>query len=938
MIAAWLAALVVTASPVETRQLSVYLALPDGTPVAGATVTVSEASPALRAIRRACDDVYGCLVDGLAASNDETTWSPPPQVALGKTDKNGHVQFPAVPRRTLYVRAVSKDLQAATHVDGNSWPAELDLTLTRMSHRVVAVRNRAGLVPKARIHVFSERGFMVATTVTDENGRALVPQSNAHITLVRHAGHRVAVSHRDATAWLATTQLCGVVMDEGQPAAGAVVHGSVSVPSVTTDNEGRFCMNVPRVGAILWAERGGKASLGAWWVSPFNMREIVLHLDKARSVRGSVVDEHGRAVPGAEIHVSRSMDEDGEDGAEPILYTEADDAGRFSLPVLPDMELTVDVEAPGHTAVSKPLVAEVQELELRKTHRFRVRLTHAGAPVHGAGLSVRSLPGSPSWSLYAESHRDGWVHLEAPRGAYAVTASSTGGEMRLSVPRMKEVELPVRFPPVTVRVVRDNEPTNGRVITAGEDTRPLAYADDGVIRFLNDPANGALEVVYGEEKVAFQPGSRVVQLMDSSTVTVKATLDGKPAPQTEISRWGEWLGVTGADGTLQVKLRKGEEVSGWRIAGNLTGDAEWDGEAKELEVQLKSLVKRVRVVDAQDQPIPRVAWDWREWVTTENGEVDAEVLGEETLSVRLEVPSATTRTENKDGKIIVHAEPCGTILGTLKDARGQPYAARMLLVPNAPAPMEGDPDEEPPSTWSDERGLFFLECVPAGSHTLKIGGIGVEQEVQVVAGTISAPIRVTMPDGEWLEVTGAPGMLVKVWANDPVPVAEGYTRKENDDDPVGVVKLGPLKRRQYGLRAERDGATWWRSVDLGRRNKAAFPARTPPGRVELQLREGYEVTSVVAWAAADGQRVRGELLGTWMKQGRLAVRGMNEGPYWLTITGTRDGKEFEMRTGVYVGTTPVRLALVPRPDGNLELVPEDDLPPPPAPAPTKEEG
>ena len=236
----------------------------------------------------------------------------------------------------------------------------------------------------------------VASGRTDEDGRyRLTGLPRRPLRLVaRGAGHAPATASLPGAAIAAPTLrlaagalLAGQVLrPDGRPASGAAVTlvGSALWPAETlsADADGRFRrVDLPPGIYMLRARLEGDAtSRSGLRITPDRPADLSLRLAPGARVGGTVRDERGEAVPGAELTLA-------EGGLSPLpRRAQADDAGAFSLAGLLPGRHTMEVRAPGHVPTRMPLT-----LDAGATERLTVELVR-GATVAGRVLDAQGRP------------------------------------------------------------------------------------------------------------------------------------------------------------------------------------------------------------------------------------------------------------------------------------------------------------------------------------------------------------------------------------------------------------------------------------------------------------------------------------------------------------------------------------------------------------------
>jgi 5-hydroxyisourate hydrolase-like protein (transthyretin family) len=228
----------------------------------------------------------------------------------------------------------------------------------------------------------------------------------------------------------AGTRCEGAVFDAGgAPAANVAVQignkGEFFRLSTRTDDNGRFSLeSLPAAEVCIRASdpRRGRAQATILLVA-FRTTRCDLRLSTGRDLRGRVVDEVGRPVPGVEIQVVVDVD-----GLPAAKYEHTDADGRFCVQTLPDAG-RVTVVADGD-AIDKVIRRDVDpaagELLLC------VRRALGGARIRGVLVADRAIKvGTKVLATCKESGLDAWATV-VPGGGFDV-GPLAAGVWRLSV-------------------------------------------------------------------------------------------------------------------------------------------------------------------------------------------------------------------------------------------------------------------------------------------------------------------------------------------------------------------------------------------------------------------------------------------------------------------------------------------------------------------------
>ncbi|MBL8753845.1 MAG: sigma-70 family RNA polymerase sigma factor [Planctomycetes bacterium] len=199
--------------------------------------------------------------------------------------------------------------------------------------------------------------------------------------------------------------IAGVVVDDaGQPMAGASVRASGFGPPVDTAADGRFVVG----GLALADDHEIVATKTGWQRASTTARaganDVRLVLTPGRTIQLRVVDQETKPLVGATVHLVLNT----YTGWQRVGYTVAD--GRLALADLPDHDVEVVVQRPGHVTVRRPIPASdsAQEVVVQLARGYAI----AGQVVDGAGKPVARA------SIYCERR-------EAPMASRSVGSRST---------------------------------------------------------------------------------------------------------------------------------------------------------------------------------------------------------------------------------------------------------------------------------------------------------------------------------------------------------------------------------------------------------------------------------------------------------------------------------------------------------------------------------
>ncbi|WP_044281503.1 carboxypeptidase-like regulatory domain-containing protein [Myxococcus stipitatus] len=198
-------------------------------------------------------------------------------------------------------------------------------------------------IANARVFLLGHSQLLFFEATTDAQGRyafGMLPQATyAAVVMAEGWGSQVFWHGgllRDRVLLGSPARFAGrVVSPQGHPVAGIQVElerDSADTRAATlTDSEGRFSLTVPKaVSGWLFAERPSHGDFGRIYTPPGE--DLVLELEAGIHLEGTVRDEEGRSIPGAQVTALRL-------GAarSPQLSTVTDSAGRYRLGPLEPM-------------------------------------------------------------------------------------------------------------------------------------------------------------------------------------------------------------------------------------------------------------------------------------------------------------------------------------------------------------------------------------------------------------------------------------------------------------------------------------------------------------------------------------------------------------------------------------------------------------------------
>ncbi|MEN8150577.1 MAG: carboxypeptidase-like regulatory domain-containing protein [Planctomycetota bacterium] len=406
-----------------------------------------------------------------------------PEPVAGKTDALGGVDVP-MPPRTLpntHLRIVvhHPDHLARTvvvpslkHLPGEVRVVEV---APRGSIRVRVVDADDRPVPGATV-VVSRQGTPSHSTCTGLDGTvdAVAPRGRLVSVLASHPRFGVQTTGATAPAEI-TIRLAGasrpgtkrvrVLDDQGAPIPGAWVQ-SYGFKRRPTDETGH--VEVPAHLDWLHVMAPGRATALVDIEHATGEKLVPVRLSAGRDLEVTVVDEAGRGVRGARLHVSDEMDR----GIPcPMILT--DGRGRALLRGMPaKTPVLVSAGHHGFAAVRSWVPGDATTAELRLPRMGVIRVNLAGGRRAGQPFRFRwrTTDRAPYLDDYGSGEQGsvpdatGVVRLSAPPGRVALLFSCAGGAARiwpdLHVPAGGEVEVSYDFPEpgsLDLRVMDDGD-------------------------------------------------------------------------------------------------------------------------------------------------------------------------------------------------------------------------------------------------------------------------------------------------------------------------------------------------------------------------------------------------------------------------------------------------------------------------------------------------
>ena len=519
-------------------------------------------------------------------------------------------------------------------------------------------------------------------------------------------------------------------------------------------------------------------------------------------LEGSVVDESGAAIPGAQITLRAEPEDVGdasqappaaeERKAPPWTAVSSEDGGFTIDTLLPGAPLRVEVAADGYETASRRAVllrtrTQPIRLVLRRTGTIAGVVRGVGGAVV-AGAAVM-LAGSGVWPPRSVETDAAGVYRIAgiPAGVYELRASRA----ELVAEPREGVEL---APGATVSA--DFELTRGATLHA-----VVVDAD------ADQPLSGA-EVVVAEEALAFAPRAARSGAGGEVSVVGLRVRQHTCAVRAEGFVAMVALPCTPGETALRFALRRAATISG-------------------------------TVVDAQGMPIRGAQIEITG--TTDLGEPVA--LSGGTLAFR----SALFDAQIAGPTLLRPAGELGVTLGgvppiplaaTMIDAPG-PAATGAADAPHASstnrsdASVEGGPTTLTTAFGTDASGHFRISNVPPGRIQLIARhlayAVAVTAPRVVLAGAQIDDVQIVLPDGGVIDgrVTDARGFPVEAIRVELLAAREPYPRV---------------------LLAGADGRFEFRGV-VGTATLTAFPASAPPVRVQVVVVSGATVPVTLALEA-----------------------------------------------------------------------------------------
>ncbi len=513
-----------------------------------------------------------------------------------------------------------------------------------------------------------------------------------------------------------------------------------------------------------------KSDRGAQFTGELRAGEVLrgeLLLRDGFSARGEVVDEHERAIAGAEIWLeTETLVGDG------FAVARTDARGRFELNGLsPDQSSLIGARAPGRAPSAQHILfggdARVAELRLvlrAPGEALSVSVVDSfGAPVAGAIACL----GEPAWRA-SRSDLDDPRQMPPP----ALTAcADASGRIEFRGVALGERPLCVRAP--------DLAPWR-RVVTIGRDTSVRVVLEPGVtLRGEVLDADGA--PVDGA-RIAVGPLGEFLEVATLSARDGSFTLRGLAGGPFKATVRAENVGAAQA----QFHASPGQELE-WRVqlprGGVIRGRVVAPGVALDELTVVKTAVRDVGIeqVSAKLDAEGRFRFEGCE-------DVDAELTVERSGGLTALLRQRAVRPSDEELVLAIDPAtlPSARLRGRVVDERGEPLLDVEVCpyspsIPHSPIehvdPQSGRFDLGPfaPGQWglvvsargrpalrTALRSLAALEILELGDLVITAGGT-VAVSLRGALDTNGAPVRVELDplDGQFASEFAGPGPLVR---------------------------------------------------------------------------------------------------------------------------------------------------------------------------------
>ena len=709
-----------------------------------------------------------------------------------------------------------------------------------------AIRGRvknssAAPIAGARVIGYPARGGMGVAGLsgpleasTDAEGRFVVaaPTPGAYRLQVGAPGHAPGQQVADAggpevqIVLTAAGTITGSVVDErGRALEGALASAEAAraegaEPEIRTGEDGRFVLEnlaaVTYVVTVRAPDRVRKVVSGVQVAAGATVDVGTLRMDPGATLRGTVVDGTGTAVPGAVVQVQGASETFAFDGNEAAATTDA--AGAFELrgttPGTVEVYARHPMHAEGRASASiDPVKGAEVRIVMGGGGRVAGLARRRDGPIAGAMVSVRPVGGGPSaWNpaLQTSTGPDGTFTVEhVPPGRHRVALLERSGGERFASSQMKEVEV-VEGETVRVEFAPRDIVMAGRVTRGGVPVPNLRIS-------VRDPSGGSMTVGYA----GGAPGSATIGPQRMAAVTGE---DGRY--EMLVDHVGKaTASFTSLDGrgtypmqTFEVPDAESHTRDFDLPTATLTGMVV-DGDTQQP-------VARASVTASSREPAPKWAGnaetgpDGRFTVSVEPGDYRLSARAEGYATRAVEASAGSSAAD-----LTIALERGVPIAGRVLDARATSVAGATVI---ASAPDQDDPrGTDIAQTLAD--GSFRLEGVAAGAYNLaastETGGWALLPGVRAGASNVVLRLR------PWARVR------VRVVDAGGQPVARAF---------VGVERVDGQRvafwSRGGGMTTE-DGTT---------------EMRVPAGALELRARRETQSGTVQA-AATEGQPTEVEI-------------------------------------------------------------------------------
>ncbi|AGC46173.1 hypothetical protein MYSTI_04884 [Myxococcus stipitatus DSM 14675] len=532
--------------------------------------------------------------------------------------------------------------------------------------------------------------------------------------------------------------------------------------TVMTDAQGRFRFeHLAGVSFSVWARAPGMGVALRDRAAPGE--PVDLYLPPLRSIRGQVVDDAGRAVPGARVYaVSRRV---------PLPFqAESTGSGAFALEGLGEGPFYVLAAAEGYVPVVEPRVeAGPQQVRLQLTpaRALEVQVTRNGKP---AAATVRVRADHLARELRTEGEvvrftglypDELMVTAEAP-GLGSVPRTLTLSERvtqvtleledagKLFVSVLDEAGQPVPNPEVTLltsrgELVRRERGATGALVELG----PLAVGD----YLVEGKAEGFLEAQV-PARVAKGETSLELELTRATLITGRVMDEyGRPAPRVSVlvqptgdtvlaDGDGRFVARVPTPGLYELHAHHSEWGGGEvKVTAPASGvELPLEGHAA-VEVTVSSEGRRVEGADA-------VLWVDQEGIfrsdrsSGPDGVVPMRGLPAGTYTLMASHPDYLASDPRKvtvvDGQTLeleVELKPGAPLTGDVVDTQGTPVTgAALSVVPRSAEPVV-----------SDARGHFeFRSLRPDRGYRLEVRHSGYDQVARAEGKAGGPPVKVVL--------------------------------------------------------------------------------------------------------------------------------------------------------------------------------------------------